>query len=99
MHLFGHFNGESGKSSMKGLSDTSTGSNNDVFGDGEFAMLQVALIITSILMDFIIAGIMGYFFANLREDCGDGNKSGAVWGAVLILFRYFRISDIRKTIF
>lgn len=53
-------------------------------------MWQYTLIFTSILMDFIIAGIMGYFFANLREDCGDGNKSGAVWGAVLILLRYFR---------
>lgn len=62
---------------MKGLSDTSTGSNNDVFGDGEFAIWQDALIFTSILMVFIIAGIMGYFFAKLREGCGDGNKSGA----------------------
>lgn len=35
MHVFGHFNGQSGKFSMNGLGDTTTGSKNDVSGDGE----------------------------------------------------------------
>lgn len=77
MHVFGHFNGQSGKSSMNGLGDTTTGSNNDVSGDGEFTMWQDALIFTNILMMIIITGIMGYFFAKLREDCWDSNKCGA----------------------
>lgn len=45
---------------------------NDAYGNGELTMWQDALISTSILIVFIVAGIMGYFFAKLREDCGDG---------------------------
>lgn len=77
MHVFGHFNGQSGKSSINGLGDTTTGSRNDVVGDGEFTMWQDALIFTSILMAIILAGIVGYFFAKLREGCSNGDKSGA----------------------
>lgn len=77
MPVFGHFNGQSGKSAMNGLGDTTTGSKNDVSGDGEFTMWQGALIFTIILMMIIISGIMAYFFAKLREDCWDSNKRGA----------------------
>lgn len=45
---------------------------NDAYGNGELTMWQDALIFTSILIVFIVAGIMGYFFAKLREDCCDG---------------------------
>lgn len=47
---------------------------NDAYGNGELTMWQDALIFTSILIVFIVAGIMGYFFAKLREDCGDGEE-------------------------
>ena len=75
MHFIPTIKSESGKSSMDrlGLGEKIDGqnvTNQAGLGDNEeFTMWQDALIFTGILLFCILAGIMGYLLAELRDEC------------------------------
>ena len=75
MHVIPNLNSVSGKSSMDGLGlkekiDGQNVTNQAGLGDNEeFTMWQDTLIFTGILLFCILAGIMGYLLAELRDEC------------------------------